>query len=149
MSDFSTAPVFPVSGTFLPVLLGTTDNPTAVSYAANGQVGYYTYFGNMCRFAATIITTSFSKTTLADAVRLSLPFPMASITGLRVLTQAQTTGSGVAKPATSGYMDAGNGFLTLQQNGLLGSPIDVQYLLSNLGLLSTQMRFDVSGVYPI
>jgi hypothetical protein len=133
-------------GTWSPALQGATDNPT-VTYTT--QVGKYVLMGKLCRFALTIITSTMSKTTLTDAVRITLPFAAVTASGLIQVVNGIATNGTPVQNANMAYINSSNSYLTLAQLGLTVAQADITYALTSLGILTNTVTVKASGIYEV
>jgi uncharacterized protein YgbK (DUF1537 family) len=63
---------------YIPTLTGQTDNPVVT---ATTSVGRFVFFGALCFFKYTLVSSTMTKTTTTDTVSMSLPIASATQTG--------------------------------------------------------------------
>jgi hypothetical protein len=135
------------STSYTPVLKGATEDPSAVTYST--QVGRYILVNKLCFFTIKLVTTSITKTTLTDAVRISLPFASANNTNQIAQIHAHTENGTPVQNANRAYINPNVSVLTLAQLGLTTAQVDITYALLSLGVLTNTITFEVSGVYEV
>lgn len=145
MGKFNQPSDFNDSKSYTPVLYGATDDPSAVTYST--QVGRYFQVGKLCFFSVRLTTTSITKTTLTDALRVSLPMPSANIANSRWKLHGAVGNSTPVQNANTAYIDPNTSYLTFSQNPLTAAIADITYALLSLGVLTNTITFEASGFY--
>lgn len=141
------APSSGVSSAYTPVLKGATQDPSAVTYST--QIGRYVLVGKMCFFTARVVTTSITKSTLTDALRVSLPFASANNANQNCMIHARAENGTPVQSANTGYIVPNTSYLTLGQLGLTAARADITYAVLSIGVLSNTITMEASGVYEI
>ncbi len=135
------------SVSFTPALQGATDNPSAATYST--QVGRYYRLGKMCFFWVKLVTTSITKTTLTDAVRISLPFTAVNNANQISRINAMASNSTPVQNANAGYISPNTAYITLAQVPFTTAPFDITYELTSLGVLTNTITAELSGMYEV
>lgn len=138
-------PGIPVA--YTPVLKGATDDPSAATYST--QVGRYILIGKLCWVNIHLITTSITKTTLTDDLRISLPFTAANNSGQVHLLNGRTTNGTPVQNANIAIVAANTAYLTMGQLPLTAALANITYALLSLGVLTNTITFQASGVYEV
>lgn len=128
-----------------PSLTGATNAP-APTYST--RVGRYHKVGKMVHFTMQCVTTTMTKSTLTDELRITLPFKCANVTGGvyncagRVGNATAVVNAGLVQIApNTQYMT----FRTAPLSG--GTSVAMTYALASLGTLTNTITFQASGCY--
>lgn len=141
------SPLQQASLSFTPALQGATDNPSP-TYSV--QVGRYIRFGKICFFTIHIVTTTMTKTTTADAIRISLPFTAKNTTNALWRIEARATNGTPVINANTARIDPNTAYLTLAQLPLTAALADVTYeAVTGIGVLTNTITFQASGLYEV
>lgn len=132
--------------TYVPVLQGASDNPVPV-YGV--QVGRYCQIGKMVFFSVNITTTTMTKTTLTDALRISLPIAAANNAGQVNLCDARVENATAVLNGVQAEISAGNQYMQLRNLPLAAASALLTYALLSLGILSNTITFNITGRYEV
>lgn len=137
----------PTGVTYTPVLQGGTDNPTVTYTTQYGK--YWLNPNKRCEFEIEIVASTMTKTTLTDAVRVSLPFAAKSTGPLKNIMVAQLENADVtsANTANHAFVDPNSSYLTFVQVGLATKLVNFTYTL--MGVLTGTVTIRAKGVYEI
>lgn len=133
------------STSFTPALQGATENPSAVTYST--QVGRYSLVGKVCHFWIKIVTTSITKTTLTDALRISLPFTAVNNANQVGRVNAMVSNATPVQNANAGYIAPNTAYVTLAQVPLTAAQANITYEATSLGVLTNTITMELSGSY--
>lgn len=136
-----------IPAAYTPVLKGATDDPSAATYST--QVGRYILIGKLCWVSIQLVTTSITKTTLTDDLRISLPFTAANNSGQIHLLNARTTNSTPVQNANVAIINPNTAYLTMGQLPLTAALANITYAVLSLGVLTNTITFQASGVYEV
>lgn len=129
-------------GSWTPVLLGATNNPV-VTYGT--QVGRWYIVGKLCFISINIVSTTMTKSTLTDQIRIDLPFTSAN----RANQIARLSGSMVngtpVKNGNSLRIIPNTGYATVYQTTLTSTDAALTYALTDIGVLTNTITFEFSG----
>lgn len=134
------------STTYTPILKGATDDPVA-TYAT--QVGQYILIGKVCYFTFKVVTSTMTKTTLTDVVRMTLPFTSVNRSNQVALVNASASNATPVQNANVGYINPNVAYTTFAQLGLTTAQTDETYAITSLGVLTNTITFSGSGTYEI
>ncbi len=133
-------------GLWTPALLGATNNPVP-TYTT--QFGYYYLIGEMLFFTGNIVTSTMTKTTLTDEIRISLPFTSFDQTSELYRHQLMLKNSTPVKDGNVGRITPNTSYLTVYQNSLTGGDAALTYGLLDLGVLTNTITIEFSGFYRL
>lgn len=129
---------------YTPVLQGATDNPSP-TYTT--QQGRYWAFGRMCFIRAQVVTSTMTKTTLTDQVRLTLPLAAANVSGdLNQLVARLENGTPVQN-GMIGETTPNVAYLVFRMLPSTSGSALLTYGLTGLGVLINTVTLQVSGWY--
>lgn len=131
---------------YSPILKGATDDP-AVVYST--QVGRYVLVGSLLYFKINLVTTSITKTTLTDNVRISLPAISANNAGDMAIMSAMIENSTAVLNGNAGEIGPANQYMQFKNLPLATSSAFITYALDSLGVLSNTITFSASGFYEV
>lgn len=132
------------AATFTAIFKGATDDPTA-TYTA--QIGRYEIVGKRCRVTIVLVTSTMSKTTLTDNVRVLLPIAAANIANhVQLLTCRLENGTAV-KVATQAETVANAAYLQLRQVSEAAASALLTYGTGDLGVLTHTITCVITGEY--
>lgn len=129
-----------------PVLKGATDDPVVTYTNQSGSVGLA---GRICFITVDIVTSTMTKTTTSDAIRIDLPFPSRDWQGVRVLLPASAYNATPVQVANQAVILPNTNYLTLMQQSLTAAPSNITYGALSIGVLTNTITFRVSGCYQI
>jgi hypothetical protein len=136
------ASVGPLS--YTPVLQGATDNPVP-TYTT--QQGRYWQMGKICFVQIQVVTSTMTKTTLTDQVRLTLPLAAANVAGnLSQLTARVENGTAVQN-AVVAETSANNAWVTFRMAPPTTASIVTTYAVASIGILVNTITINVTGWY--
>lgn len=137
-----TAGVGPLS--YTPVLQGATDNPVP-TYTT--QQGRYWQFGKIVFVQVQVVTSTMTKTTLTDQIRVSLPLAAANVAGNVSQLTARLENSTPIQNALVAETSANNTWLTFRMPPTTTASVVLTYALTSIGVLSNTVTINVSGWY--
>lgn len=132
---------------YTPVLKGASEDPTPVVYTT--QVGSYILVRKLCFFTAKIVTSSITKSTLTDALRVSLPFLSANNANQIFTVDGRLQNGTPVQNGNMGYIGPNTQYVTVAQLGLTVARVDITYALLSLGVLTNVITLEFSGMYEI
>jgi hypothetical protein len=132
----------PVS--YTPVLQGATDNPVP-TYTT--QQGRYWLFGKLCFVQVQVVTSTMTKTTLTDQIRLSLPIAAANVAGTVSQLQARLENSTPIQSAENAETSPNNAWLTFRMTPTTTASVVLTYALTSIGALTNTVTINVTGFY--
>lgn len=124
---------------YTPVLQGATDNPTA-TYSV--QVGRYIIIGKIGIAKFRITTTTMTKTTTSDVVRVSLPFTSANNTNDRTVFTARVENGTAVHNGIQGRVDANTAYATFMYIPSAASSENLTYASGSLGTLTNTINIE-------
>jgi hypothetical protein len=130
--------------TYTPVLQGATDNPVP-TYTT--QQGRYWAFGKICFVQIQIVTSTMTKTTLTDQIRLSLPIAAANVAGNVSQLTARLENSTAVQNGLHAETSANNSYLTFRMPPTTTATAVLTYALLSIGVLTNTLTINVSGWY--
>lgn len=130
---------------YAPALQGATDNPAATYTVQNG---WYMINNKMLHFGFQLKTSTMSKTTLSDRVRVSLPRAR-SAGGADIIVLCRSENSILSQNANQGIVSPATAYVELHQQTLTSARSAITYALTSLGLLSGNVTIECSGSYNI
>lgn len=132
------------TATYTPALQGATDSPT-VTYTT--QIGRYQRVGKRCRVTIVLVSSTMTKTTLTDNLRVSLPVAAANITSLTQLLPCRLENGTAVKIATQAEAGPNLSYLQLRQVSPAAASALLTYGTGDLGVLTHTITLIVSGEY--
>lgn len=135
------------SASFTPALKGATQDPSSVTYST--QMGQYIVIGKLCWFTVKLVTTSITKSTLTDALRISLPFTAVNNGSQTVQCSGRMENGTPVQNANTAYIAPNTAYLTMGQLTATVARADITYALLSLGVLTNTITFEASGIYEI
>ncbi len=141
--------VTPMNGwsTYTPVLQGATDNPVA-TYGT--KVGRYYILGNICFYQIFLTTTTMTKTTLTDVLRITLPIVSATVTGAVWQGLARVENTTPIPNPTYAEVASANAFVTARALAAAGNaslPLTYAVASPGIGVLTNTITYNLSGFY--
>lgn len=138
----------PMAGfqSFLPTLTGATDNPVVT---ATTSVGRFFLYAGLCFFKYTLVSSTMTKTTLTDQVRMSLPIPSATNIG-EVTTFSVRVENGTAVANMNlGEIASNSSFNTFRNYALAASSSVLTYAVTTpgIGVLTNTITVEGAGFY--
>jgi hypothetical protein len=137
-----TAGVGPIS--YTPVLQGATDNP-APTYTT--QQGRYWQFGKIVFLQVQVVSSTMTKTTLTDQIRLSLPIAAANVAGNLSQLTARLENSTAVQNGLVAETSANNPWLTFRMSPTTTASAILTYGLTSIGVLVNTVTLNVTGWY--
>lgn len=136
----------PVSGalTYTPALQGATDNPTP-TYAL--QQGRYFTIGKLCYVKAQVTTSTMTKTTLTDQIRLTLPIAAANVSSDLSHLHARVENGTAVLNGVVAETSANNSYTVFRNLPLAAASALLTYGLTSLGVLTNTITIVISGWY--
>lgn len=131
--------------TYTPILKGASDDPSPVTYSV--QVGKYMKINKLCWFKVILTTTSITKSTLTDNLRVSLPFTAATQTGDETLVSARVENGTPVVNGTSGRILSNTAYCEFISLPVGAASAVVTYALLSLGVLTNTISFRASGFF--
>jgi len=129
---------------YTPVLQGATDNPTP-TYTT--QQGRYWLIGKICFLQVQVVTSTMTKTTLTDQVRLSLPLAAANVAGNLSQLATRLENSTAVQNGVIAETSANNSWLTFRMVPSATASAVLTYALASLGVLTNTVTIQVTGWY--
>lgn len=132
---------------YLPALIGATDNPAA-TYST--QEGSFYVIGALCFFNIVLVTTTMTKTTTSDVLRITLPITAATRAGAVWQGEGRTENSTVTANAGISEIASGNSYLTFRNNGtgiIASTVITYASTSPGIGTLTNTITFNAGGFY--
>lgn len=129
---------------YSPLLVGVTDDPS-VTYGK--RFGSFKMDGNLVHFTVNLTSTSMTKATLGDEVRVTLPMNSAGMSDQMFLCTAHVEN---ASPASNSYLAEiipHTSYMTFRTTPISGSTQVLTYAMSGLGALNQTITVRVSGSY--
>jgi hypothetical protein len=127
-----------------PALQGATDNP-APTYTT--QQGRWWAFGKAVFVQAQIVTSTMTKTTTTDQVRLSLPLAAANIAGHLSQLVARLENGTAVQNAVIAETTPNAAYLVFRMVPPTSSSSLLTYAVTSLGVLVNTVTLNVSGWY--
>jgi hypothetical protein len=127
-----------------PALQGASDNPVP-TYTT--QQGRYWAFGKIVFVQAQITSTSMTKTTTTDQVRLSLPIAAANIAGHLSQLVARLENGTAVQNAVIAETTPNAAFLVFRMVPSTSASALLTYGVTSLGVLVNTVNLNVSGWY--
>lgn len=134
----------PLVQTFTPALQGASDNPT-VTYGT--RIGRYYTIGKLCFVQIVLTSTTMTKTTLTDAVRVSLPIAAANISNAVNTLHGRVENSTAVIVASVAETTPNASYLQFRQLNAAAASALQTYALLSLGVLTNTVTVSVSGFY--
>lgn len=131
---------------YTPALQGSSDNPTA-TYPT--QIGRYCQIGNLCFFSINLVTSTMTKTTLTDVLRISLPVAAASVVSDTKQVASRVENGTAILNGTLGEIASGTQYIQFRNLPLAAGSALLTYALLSLGVLTNTITFRASGVYEV
>lgn len=131
---------------FTPSLTGATDDPVA-TYSK--QLGQFIIVNRMLHYRIYLITTTMTKTTTSDALRITLPIAAAgAATIIHVGSGRVENGTAVAN-GTQPYVTSGNSYLNVRYIPGTSASADMTYAATapGIGVLTNTITFIACGSY--
>ena len=132
--------------TYSPALKGATDDPV-VTYSV--QLGRYATIGKLCYVSIVLVSTSMTKTTLTDALRVSLPLAAANNAGVMQQLSARLENATAALNATVAETVANASYVQLRNLPLAAASALLTYGVLSLGVLTNTITVVISGWYEV
>ncbi len=136
----------PLSGiqTYTPALQGASDNPT-VTYTT--QQGRFYTLGKLVYVQAQIISSTMSKTTLTDQIRMTLPLTAANVAGNLSHLVARLENGTVILNGTVAETTPNVAYVTFRNLPLAAASAILTYAITSLGVLTNTITVNISGWY--
>lgn len=134
----------PTALTYTPALQGGTDNP-APTYTH--QIGRYFLLGKLCFVSIAITSSTMTKTTLTDNVRVSLPVAAANVSGHVSQLSARLENGTAVKVASVAETTANASYLQLRQMNAAAASALLTYGTADLGVLTNTITVIITGVF--
>lgn len=131
---------------YTPTLIGATDNPTP-TYSV--QSGRYMIVGNICFFKIKLTTTTMTKTTLTDNIRVSLPVTAANVTSDLTKCAARVENATAVLNGAVGEIAPGTSYIQFRSGTVAAATALITYALLSLGVLTNTINFEASGFVEI
>lgn len=132
---------------YSPILKGATEDPTPVTYVT--QIGRYCQLGSLVAFKVTLSTSSVTKSTLTDSLRISLPLAAANNSGEITTISARIENATAVLNGTAGEIVANTSYIQFRNVPLVSASALLTYGLFSLGVLTNAITFRASGIYEI
>lgn len=130
---------------YTPVLQGATDDPVP-TYAT--RVGRYTQSGGLVVFFFSFTTTTMTKTTLTDQVRITLPVTAKNTSNQIVQCNLRITNGTVVQNANLGLIQPNTGYIEAYQLPLDVALTSFTYAVATgIGVLTNTITYQGSGFY--
>lgn len=130
--------------TYTPALQGATDNPTA-TYTT--QIGRYMLVGKRCYVTIVVVTSTMTKTTDTDNIRVSLPVAAANVANDVQLLMARAENGTAVKVASLAETIPNSSYLHLRQINATAASALLTYQSTSIGVLTNTITINVSGWY--
>lgn len=131
-----------------PIIKGASDDPASVSYA--NRVATYYMVGNMCLFNFSFQTTTMTKSTLTDQVRISLPFTSKNTSGNVVACSLRISNATPVVNANYGLIQPNVAYIEASQVPLVAAVANFTYaLVTGIGVLTNTITYQGSGWYEV
>jgi hypothetical protein len=130
--------------TWTPALQGATDNPVP-TYTT--QQGRWWSLGKLVFVQAQIVTSTMTKTTLTDQVRLSLPVAAANVAGNLSQLTARLENSTAVQNGLVAETTANAAYIVFRMVPPTSSSSLLTYALTSLGVLVNTVTLQVTGWY--
>lgn len=136
----------PTALTYTPVLQGATDNPTATY---SHQIGRYFVLGKRVFLTIMVTTTTMAKTTLGDALRVSLPLAAANVSANVDLLAARAENATPIAIGSQAYTTPNASYLQFRQINPTAASADITWAATSpgIGVLTHTITVIVSGSY--
>lgn len=134
---------------YTPSLTGATNDPVA-TYGT--RVGYFCTVGPFCYFTFNITTTTMTKSTLTDALRITLPLPAVTLTNLVFFFPARVENGTAVANALRGEVASGLSYATFRNYAALATAsAQTTYAVADpgIGVLTNTITYQGSGFYAI
>lgn len=129
---------------YTPALQGATDNPVP-TYTT--QQGRYWLHGKVCFVRAQVVTSTMTKTTLTDQVRLTLPLAAANVANdLSQLTGRLENGTAVQNGLIA-ETTANASYVVFRMLPPTSGSSLLTYALTSLGVLTNTVTIQITGWY--
>lgn len=132
---------------YIPLLMGTTDQPSAVAYVT--QLGRFRMVNRVVQFKYKLVTSSIVKSTLTDLLLVSLPMPAAASDGTPFNFSARVENSLPVLNANQGEIVAGQSYAQMRSIPQSTASALLTYALLSLGSLVGTITFTGAGHYEI
>lgn len=129
---------------YTPVLQGATDNPV-VTYTT--QQGRWWQLGKIVFVQAQIASSTMTKTTLTDQVRMTLPVAAANVAGNISQIAARVENGTAVQNGMMAETSANNSYVTFRMLPTAAATVTLTYALTSLGVLTNTLTVNFSGWY--
>ncbi len=134
----------PLVKLFTPVLQGGTDNPVSTFTT---QIGRYYQIGKLCFVDIVLVSTTMTKTTLTDNLRVSLPVAAANVAGAVQLLKARVENGTAVVNGSAAETVANAAYLQFCDIPDGAASVLITYAALSLGVLTNTITVHVSGFY--
>jgi len=133
---------------YTPSLIGATDNPVA-TYGT--RVGRFALIGNLCFYSLFVTTTTMTKTTLTDALRITLPFTAATVAGAVWGGTGRVENSTPIANAVLSEVASATAYLTYRAIPVTTASLPITYAVASpgIGVLTNTITFTANGVFEV
>lgn len=131
--------------TYTPILKGSSDDPSPVTYSV--QIGRYLKIGKMCIAMVNLTTTSITKSTLTDNLRVSLPFTSANNVNSVYISSAAIENSTAVVNGSLLQISANTAYVEFKSAPVAAATAFLTYGLTSLGVLSNTITFKFTCMY--
>lgn len=128
-------------------LTGATNDPVA-TYTT--QVGKFFLIGPLCFFKFNLVTSTMTKSTLTDALRVTLPLTAATLTGDVTVFKARVENATAVANALQGEIASNTAYATFRNYAALATAgVQTTYAATDpgIGVLTNTITFQGSGFY--
>lgn len=133
---------------FTPALIGATDNPAA-TYST--QTGRFKIEKGMVFFEIELVTTTMTKTTTADQLRISLPIAAGGPAGTDYQGAARVENGTAVANGTQCIVTSGDSFAVVRYIPATAASSNMTYAATapGIGVLTNTITFLLTGSYQI
>lgn len=133
---------------YTPTIIGATDNPVA-TYGT--QIGQFVIFGGFCFYNILLTTTTMTKTTLTDVLRLVLPLTVGGATNSVFSAPGRIENTTAIANAVHAEALTGTAYLTFRAIPVTTASLPITYAVASpgIGVLTNTITFAATGFFAI
>lgn len=131
---------------YSPIMQGATENPV-VTFTT--QLGRFLLLGSVCLFNFTLVSSTMTKTTLTDVVRVTLPLAAQTLAGQVQQFVARVENATAVANMNLGEIASAAAFATFRNYTLAASSSQLTYGVATpgIGVLTNAITLNGSGAY--